>query len=213
MAFSTWCIFATVAIAAILSPGPAVFLAISNSVTFGWRRVSFSALGNVLGLLVVSSLAMAGLGALIKASATVFMAVKLVGAGYLVYLGVRQWRSKGSLFSQAQAPSTPDGPRSNRQIFLQGLLIALTNPKAILFFTALFPQFLRSDQELAPQFLILTCTFMCFSFMSLMVYGLLAHAARDWFAVESRSAWFNRISGSLFLALGIGMLRLKSGRA
>jgi len=213
MAFSTWCIYTTVAIAAIISPGPAIFLAISNSVTFGWRRVGFSSLGNVLGLLVVSCLAMAGLGALIKASAALFTGVKLVGAGYLIYLGVRQWRSKGSLFRQPQAATSPGEPRSNRQIFVQGLLVALTNPKAILFFTALFPQFLRSDRELAPQFLILTSTFMGFSFLSLMVYGLIAHAARDWFALESRSAWFNRISGSLFLALGLGMLRLKAGRA
>jgi len=212
MAFSTWCIYAAVAFAAIISPGPAVFLAISNSVTFGWRRVSYSSLGNILGLLVVSGLAMAGLGALIKASAAVFTAVKLVGAGYLIYLGVRQWRSRASLFTQAEHPAAA-GPRSNVQIFAQGLLVALTNPKAILFFTALFPQFLRSDQELAPQFLILTATFMGFSFLSLMVYGLLAHAARDWFAVESRSAWFNRISGSVFLVLGLGMLRLKAGRA
>ena len=100
MHFSTWIIYAAVAMAAILCPGPAVFLAISNSVAFGWRRVSFSSLGNMLGLLVVSSLAMAGLGALMKTSAAVFTAVKLVGAGYLIYLGLRQWRSRGSLFTK-----------------------------------------------------------------------------------------------------------------
>lgn len=165
MAFSTWILYAAVAIAAILTPGPAVFLAISNSVAFGWRRVSFSALGNVLGLLVVSSLAMAGLGALLKTSAAAFTVIKLVGAGYLIHLGLRQWRAKASLFSRSAEPA---GDRSNGQIFFQGLLIALTNPKAVLFFTALFPQFLRSDRALAPQFVILTSTFMVFSFLSLM---------------------------------------------
>jgi threonine/homoserine/homoserine lactone efflux protein len=202
---STWFIYAAVAIAAILCPGPAVFLAISNSVTFGWRRVAYSCLGNILGLLVVSSLAMAGLGALMKTSATVFMAVKLAGAGYLIYMGLRQWRSRGSLFTQAPAA----GGHSNREIFFQGLLIALTNPKAILFFTALFPQFLRPDRALAPQFLILTTTFMFFSFLILMLYGRLADTARFWFADETRSGWFNRVTGSLFLALGLGVLRLK----
>lgn len=210
MSFSTWIIFAAVAITAILSPGPAIFLAISNSIAFGWRRVSFSSLGNILGLFVVSCLAMAGLGALMKASASVFTAVKLVGAGYLILLGLRQWRSRGTVFNRA-----PDaaGARSNRQIFLQGLGIALTNPKAVLFFTALFPQFLRSDRPLAPQFLILTCTFMGFSFLSLMGYGMVAHAARGWFADETRSRWFNRVSGSVFFLLGLGMLRIKTGRA
>ena len=99
MFFSTWFIYAAVAIAAIVCPGPAVFLAISNSVTFGWRRVAYSSLGNILGLLVVSSLAMAGLGALMKTSASVFMAVKLAGAGYLIHMGLKQWRSRGSLFT------------------------------------------------------------------------------------------------------------------
>jgi threonine/homoserine/homoserine lactone efflux protein len=181
-------------------------------VAFGWRRVSFSSLGNMLGLLVVSSLAMAGLGALMKTSAAVFTAVKLVGAGYLIYLGLRQWRSRGSLFTKGPEADC-GGNRSNFQIFLQGLLVALTNPKAVLFFTALFPQFLRSDLALAPQFLILTTTFMGFSFLSLMVYALLAHTARGWFADEGRSTWFNRVTGSLFFVLGVGMLRLKAGRA
>ena len=156
MPFSTWIIYAAVAFAAIVSPGPAIFLAISNSVAFGWRRVVFSSLGNVLGLLVVSGLAMAGLGALMKTSASVFTAVKLMGAGYLIYLGLRQWRSRASLFSRVPEA----GPRGNRQLFLRGLLVALTNPKAVLFFTALFPQFLSPGRPLAPQFAILTGTFM-----------------------------------------------------
>jgi len=212
MPFSTWIIYAAVALAAIVCPGPAIFLAISNSVAFGWRRVAFSSLGNIIGLLGVSCLAMAGLGALLKTSATVFTAVKLLGAGYLIYLGLKQWRSRGSVFSRA-AGEDSGGARSNGQIFLQGLLIALTNPKAILFFTALFPQFIRSDEPLAPQFLLLTGTFMGFSFLVLMAYGRLAHAARAWFADDVRSAWFNRCTGSLFLMLGVGMLRLKAGRA
>lgn len=211
MSLSTWCIFVAVAIAAILSPGPAVFLAISNSVNFGWRRVGYSCLGNVLGLLVISSLTMAGLGALLKTSAAAFMVLKLVGAGYLIFLGQRQWRARASVFSQTEGQ--PAGARSNRGLFLQGLLVALTNPKAILFFTALFPQFLRSDLALAPQYTILTGTFITCSFTTLMCYGFLAHSARIWFADQRRSTWFNRVSGSVFLVLGFGLLRLKAGRA
>ncbi len=211
MSFSAWIIFAAVAIATVLIPGPAVFLAITNGVTFGWRRVTFSSLGNILGLLVVSSLTMAGLGVLLKASVTVFTALKLAGAGYLIYLGFRQWRTRASAFARAKA--VPSGvQRSNGRIFLQGLLIALTNPKAILFFTALFPQFIRSDQALGPQFLILMATFMSFSFLALMSYGFVAHAARTWFADQRRATWFNRCSGTVYLLLGVGMLRLKAAR-
>lgn len=212
MSLSVWILFVAVALAAILSPGPAVFLAITNSITFGWRRVTFSSLGNISGLLVISSVTMAGLGALLKTSALVFTVFKLVGAGYLIFLGIKQWRSRGSVFTQANA-APEAGNRGNGGLFLQGLLIALTNPKAILFFSALFPQFIRPDQAVAPQFMILTATFMTFSFTILMSYGMLAHAARAWFAEERRSVWFNRLSGSVFLLLGVGMLRIKASRA
>jgi len=211
MSLSTWFLFAAAAIAAILSPGPAVCLAVTNSVAFGWRRVAFSSLGNVTGLLVISSVTMLGLGALLKASASIFTGFKLVGAGYLIFLGLKQWRTQGSVFTQAATGEVPGEDRPAR-LFRQGLLIALTNPKAILFFSALFPQFIRPEQAVAPQFLILTGTFMSFSFMVLMSYGLLAHSARAWLACGHRATWFNRLSGSIFLVLGVGMLRLKAAR-
>jgi threonine/homoserine/homoserine lactone efflux protein len=211
MNLSIWILFAAVALAAILTPGPAVFLAITNSVTFGWRRVVFSSLGNVLGLLVISSVTMLGLGALLKASATVFTGFKLVGAGYLIFLGIKQWRTQSNVFTQAAHVAVP-GQDSHGRLFRQGLGIALTNPKAILFFSALFPQFIRPQQAVAPQFMILTGTFMSFSFVVLMSYGLLAHTARTWLACGHRATWFNRVSGSIFLVLGVGMLRIKASQ-
>ena len=173
--------------------------------------MAFSSLGNVTGLLVISSVTMLGLGALLKASASIFTGFKLVGAGYLIFLGLKQWRTQGSVFTQAATGEVPGEDRPAR-LFRQGLLIALTNPKAILFFSALFPQFIRPEQAVAPQFLILTGTFMSFSFMVLMSYGLLAHSARAWLACGHRATWFNRLSGSIFLVLGVGMLRLKAAR-
>lgn len=208
---SRWMVYALVALISILSPGPAVLLAISNSVTFGLRRVVYSSLGNIIGVMLVSSLAMIGLGALLKSSALLFAALKLIGAGYLIFLGFRQWKSKSNIFDRAT--EVVDGPqRSNRQLFMQGVMLAVTNPKAILFFTALFPQFIDSEQALLPQFSILTGTFMAISFCSLMTYGLLARTTRKWFSIPRHARWFNRASGGLFMLLGIGLLRLKSAR-
>lgn len=209
MSLPIWMLFVTVAFAAVLSPGPAALHAITNSMAFGWRRVAFSSLGNVLGLLVLSSFAMAGLGALLKTSALVFTALKLLGAGYLIHLGLKQWRSQTSVFDRNEAPPT-SRQASNGRIFLKGLMVALTNPKAILFLSALFPQFLRPDRPLAPQFMILMATFMILSFTALMGYGLVAHTARAWFSDEHRCAWFNRTSGCVFFLLGVGMLRIKT---
>ena len=186
--------------------------AITNSMAFGWRRVVFSSLGNILGLLALSGLAVAGLGALLKTSLVVFSVLKLLGAGYLILLGIRQWRARTSVFTQGDATALPES-LSNGRILLKGLMVALTNPKAILFFSALFPQFLRSDRALFPQFLILMATFMALSFLALMGYGMLAHTARTWFSDERRSTWFNRASGGAFCLLGLGMLRLKAARA
>ncbi|HEY5799753.1 MAG TPA: LysE family translocator [Burkholderiaceae bacterium] len=208
MAWTVWFLFCAVALVSILSPGPAILLAISNSVSLGWRRVAYSSLGNVSGIFVVASLAMTGLGALLRTSAVLFAALKIAGAAYLLYLGIKQWRSKANLFA---GPSADDAApaRSRRAIYAQGLLMALTNPKAILFFTALFPQFIDTHAALLPQFLILTATFMALSFCSLMTYAALARGARGWFSSDSRVRWFNRTAGSLYMLLGAGLLRLR----
>ena len=105
MSLSVWILFVSVALTAVLSPGPAVLHAITNSMAFGWRRVAFSSLGNVLGLLVLSGLAMGGLGLLLKGSLLVFSALKALGAGYLILLGIRQWRSRGRALRRAMRPA------------------------------------------------------------------------------------------------------------
>ena len=204
-------VYVVIAGLSILSPGPAVLLAISNSVRRGLRSVVYSSLGNIIGVMLVSTLAMLGLGVALKSSAFLFGMIKLVGAGYLIYLGIRQWTAKGSPFANpGDAPI--DDRRSNWQLFRQGATLALTNPKAILFFTALFPHFIDSGSALLPQFLILTGTFMTLSFSTLMMYGLLARSTRRWFAVRRHVQWFNRGSGSVFVLLGIGLLRLENPR-
>jgi len=209
---SRWMVYVVVALVSVFSPGPAVLLAISNSVKFGLRRVAFSSLGNVIGLMLVSSLAMIGLGTILKSSAMLFGIIKFTGAAYLIFLGFKQWRSKENVFARISNVADTS-QRSNRQLFLQAIMLALTNPKAILFFTALFPQFIDSERSLLPQFCILTTTFMVLSFGSLMTYALLAQTTRKWFSTQKNAQWFNRISGSIFMLLGIGLMRLKSPRS
>lgn len=216
MELSTWLLFVAVGTAAVLSPGPAILLAISNSVRFGMAKVFVSTLGNMAGLFILSSAAIFGLGAVLKTSTHLFLAVKVIGAAYLIYLGVRQWRSKANFFADQEVPdklensqSQKNSKKSNLKIFSEGFLIAMTNPKAILFFTALFPPFLNTNQALAQQFLIMTFTFMAMSLICLMSYGLLASKAKNWFSQGSRTKWFNRTLGSVFIAIGAGVLTLK----
>lgn len=214
MHFSTWLVFCGVALLLSFTPGPAVLLAISNSVALGPRRAMVSSLGNALGLFLVSAVAMAGLGVVLAASATAFLVLKLAGAGYLVFLGIRQWRSRASAFAEPlAAPGASAATASARRLFARGLTVALTNPKSILFFSALFPQFLTPDAPIAVQFLVLTSTFMACSVFSHACYVLLARMLKRQFASPLRSRVFNRVCGAAFVGLGLGVLRLRAGGA
>ena len=210
MDVSTWFLFMIVAIVAVISPGPAILLSLSNSIRFGASKVLLSSFGNICGLLILSTAAIFGLGAILKTSTILFLIIKLIGAAYLIYLGVRQWRSQTNFFDGVEKGG--DQTKSNKRFFVEGFLIAMTNPKAILFFTALFPQFINTQQALVPQFLIMTFTFMSISFVALVTYGLLATKAKHWLSTGQRAKWFNRTLGSLFVLIGVGLLQLKADR-
>ena len=210
MDISTWLLFMGVAIVAVISPGPAILLSISNSIRFGVSKVVLSSFGNICGLLILSTAAIFGLGAILKTSTTLFLVIKLIGAAYLIYLGIRQWRSKTNFFEGIEEESTQ--LKSNKRFFVEGFLIAVTNPKAILFFTALFPQFINMQASLVSQFLIMTFTFMAISFVALTTYGLLAKKTKKWLSTGQRAKWFNRTLGSLFVLIGVGLLQLKVDR-
>ena len=212
MEITTWLLFMAVAIVAVISPGPAILLSISNSIRFGVSKVVLSSLGNICGLFLLSTAAIFGLGAVLKTSTTLFLVIKIVGAAYLIYLGIRQWRSKTNFFDSAKNPSESKQLKSNKRFFIEGFLIAMTNPKAILFFTALFPQFIHTQQALVPQFLIMTFTFMSISFVALVSYGALAKKAKRWLSTGQRAKWFNRTLGSLFVMIGVGLLQLRVGK-
>jgi homoserine/homoserine lactone efflux protein len=209
MLLSSWLIYVSVAVVTIASPGPAMLLAMSNSVQYGMRTVVLSSIGNIIGLFGVSALAMAGVGALLKASASTFFILKVCGAAYLFYLGLKQWQSRKSIFIQLDAEERTTGPGRSR-IFSRAVLLALTNPKTILFFSALFPQFLIPSKALLPQFLILTCTFTAISFASLMAYGFSASFMQKWMLAPRRNIWFNKIFGSMFMFFGMSILAMRN---
>lgn len=210
MQLSTWLLFLVVTFIAVISPGPAILLSISNSIRFGISKVILSSFGNICGLFLLSTVAIFGLGAVLKTSPSVFLIIKIIGAAYLIYLGIRQWRSNTIFFDGIEKKASQK--KSNQRFFIEGFLIAMTNPKAILFFTALFPQFINTEQALAQQFLIMTFTFMIISFVSLVGYGVLAVRAKHWLSTGQRAKWFNRILGGLFVAIGLGLLQLKADK-
>lgn len=208
MELTTWLLFSSIALVATTSPGPAVLLSVTNSLMHGFTKSVFSSLGNITGILIVSSAAALGLGAVLQASTFLFTTLKFCGAIYLIYLGIRQWRSKPMVFQQSIATIKPI--QSKNKFFIQGIFVAISNPKAILFFTAFFPQFIDLSRPIMIQFFILTTTFMIFSFLCLVIYALSAHSSIGWFVKGNRALWFNRISGTFFIIFGLGMLRLRN---
>ncbi len=212
MTASAWLLFITISLVTALSPGPGILLAVSNAVAWGPRKTLWSSSGNVLGVFAVSAAAMAGLGTLLHTSAWLFAVLKMLGAMYLVYLGWRQWTSKTSMFDTPLTAGAPSG-KSNAALFRQGLLVALTNPKSILFFTALFPQFIQPEASMLPQFFALTSAFAACVLTSHLAYVLLARHTHRWFGTPGRVRVFNRLSGGAFALLGLSLLRLRSPSA
>jgi homoserine/homoserine lactone efflux protein len=206
MNLPNWLLFCGAALLSTFSPGPAVLMAISNSVASGPRRALICSLGDALGLFVVSATAMLGMGVVLATSASAFTALKIAGAAYLIYLAIKQWRNRASAFCGERGSPTAN---AGWRLFAQGISVALTNPKGILFFSALFPQFLTTDAPLVEQFIVLTATFSICALLSHTFYALLAHSLRKQFASRARARLFNRVSGGLFVLLGLGLLRLQ----
>jgi len=203
----SWYLFTTVAFLTIISPGPAILLAINNGLMHNMRGVAVSSLANILGLFCLSSISMLGLGAILQTSSTLFLIMKVMGASYLIYMGIKQFRNLSNVFDGNNGVKIE---KNSWKVFRKGFLVSVTNPKPIVFFTAIFPIFLNPSAALMPQFFTMTFTFMLLSFATLMSFAHFAKYFKFWFSNEKRARIFNRISGSIFVMLGLGLLRVEN---
>lgn len=201
--------FIAVAGLAVVSPGPAILLALRNGVAFGLRAVVWSSLGNITGLFCLSAAAMLGLGLLLNSSALLFGLVKVLGAMYLFYVGARHIMGRSSVISVEANRPVSSKAYSPYRLYREALFMAATNPKPILFFTALFPQFINAQEPLLPQFFILTSIFMALSFTALLAYASVAARARHALQQPQFAKWLNRVVGAVFISFGTALLALR----
>ena len=201
MTLSTYLLYVAAVALLIVTPGPTMLMCMTNSVNHGPRRAMTSVAGAVTAVLCVMLLSAMGLGALLATSETAFTIAKVVGAAYLIWLGIKTFRSNAVLDVDAQA-ATP-----RRSFYLQGLLVGASNPKAVLFFAAFFPQFLNPDSPIAPQFAILALTFMAFEFTVLTLCALGVARLVPLLKSSGPVKWINRVCGGLFTLMG-GLLLL-----
>ncbi len=202
MAIQSWLIYLTLVFVATATPGPAVLFIITNSTIYGWKKASYAAIGNIIGLFFLGIIAVTGLGTILKASEVIFNLIKYIGAVYLVYIGLKLFL-KNSQDVVTQDEETVSNEISSMRMGFQAFGVAISNPKAILFLTALFPQFININQPLTPQFSSLIATLMFFSFFFLMLYSLIADKARTWLGTSFNEMPFNKISASIFIGLGL----------
>lgn len=204
MEFDSWLLFASIALMATLTPGPAILLVSTHSVSFGTRQSVATMLGNISGLFVMALLSVMGLSAIILHSAPIFTAVKFAGAAYLIYLGIKLWRN--GMFPEtiqtAEGESTCQRPTAAK-LYTQGFFVALSNPKAIAFCTALFPQFIQPDKPMVQQFSILIITFMFLSFICLFGYAAVAEGTRKRSTRISFPKILHKLFGGAFIGSGI----------
>jgi threonine/homoserine/homoserine lactone efflux protein len=163
-----------------------------------------TALGGVSGFAVLIALSMSGLGALLMASEQMFNAIRWLGAFYLMWLGYRTWRTPPVALQSAT--SGRNGTRSFNSLFGEGLVVALSNPKAILFFAAFLPQFLDPQSSLVLQFVIMALTLAIIEFIVEVILAASSERILPWLARERNSRWFQRTTGGVFVGAGAALL-------
>jgi len=206
MHFEIWLAFVAASIALLLIPGPTVLLVLSYALSQGKRVALATVAGVALGDLVAMSASLAGLGALVLASATLFSVLKWVGAVYLVYLGVKLFRSASTA---ALGDLEKVAETSASRVFGHAAAVTALNPKSIVFFIAFVPQFVVVDSPLLPQFAILVITFVGLAALNALAYALLADKLRAKIARPSVLAWVSRLGGSALIAMGVATAAFK----
>ena len=191
--------FALVSFIGIATPGPTVLLALTNGSRFGVRRALVGMVGAVLSDFVLIGAVALGLGALLAASEFWFSVVKWIGAGYLAFLGIMLLRSRGSL-NETLHGTAENGSGSPRSIFLKSFLVAVTNPKGYLFFSAFLPQFIVPAEPQIPQYAVLVLVFATIDFLVMFGYAALGSQAVK-VLKKSGALWLDRICGGALLAL------------
>jgi len=200
MSFATWIAFVIAGTIIAISPGSGAILSMSHGLAYGVKKASATVLGLQLGLILVLVIAGAGIGSLLLASVLAFTVVKVVGALYLIWLGISQWRAR------AEASDVPTAglaihPTFGRRV-MTGFLTNATNPKGIIFMVAVLPQFIAQDAPVLPQLAILGATMVTIDTTVMHGYALLASSMQRWFRDPRAVRMQNRFFGGVLMVVG-----------
>jgi homoserine/homoserine lactone efflux protein len=207
MSLDPWLAFTAATMVLLVIPGPTILLVVSYALGQGWRSALPISVGVALGDFTAMTLSMLGIGALLSASSAVFTVLKLAGAAYLIYLGIKLWRAGGRLHIEAKIATATPG-----KMLGHAWLVTALNPKSITFFVAFLPQFLDRNGDFWTQMLIFEATFICLAFANAIGYALVASRARMLVSSARAVGIFNRIGGTLLIGAGIAAAGVRSSQ-
>ena len=205
MELSSYSLYFSISLLASISIGPSVILAASNGINFGRKKALAGVFGHVSAVMILALISASGLGLILMASDLAFTVIKYAGAGYLVYIGIAIWRSKGKWSFADKNTQAP----AKRALFKQSFLLGLSNPKALVFFSALFPQFIQPAQPaqpILPQFLLLAGTSLCNAFVFTSVYIVVAYRFRQYFLSAIGQRWVGKTTGGIFIGFAAALI-------
>lgn len=203
MAFEQWFAFAIASAVLLAIPGPTILLVISYALGHGRKAASATVGGVALGDFTAMTASMLGLGALLATSATLFTALKWIGAAYLIYLGIKLWRAPVSASGTGAGAGADALPKERPlRIFLHTYVVTALNPKSIIFFVAFLPQFLNATQPMLPQMIVFETTFLVLAVLNAGFYALMASMARKSIRKPAVQRTVNRVGGSLMIGAG-----------
>ena len=208
MELGSWLMFASIITLASISPGPNVLAVIVNTVDKGVRGALFTIIGNLIALFTIALVAAIGVGALLQSMPSVFSVMKIAGGAYLIWMGLKML--KGSFSPMATINST-DSDTTNKivrplSLIVQAMLISYSNPKSILFLSAVFPTFLSSADSTISQFGIMFLTIICIVTLIHGSYAVLTLRLKGHLVSGRTRQWMSRISGVSFMGFGAGFI-------
>ena len=201
MDLGVWLTYLLATIILSVIPGPGVFSSISSGLRHGFRLGWWNGLGMQVANLTVMAIIALGLGAILLASEALFTMVKWLGVAYLIYLGIVTWRTPPAAFQEDR----DDHATTAREVFTRGFLVNITNPKGIIFFAAIFPQFVDVARPQLVQYVILGATTFVTDLAIMMAYTALAAKVFRAMSEPAHLRWVNRSLGSLFVAAGVAL--------
>jgi homoserine/homoserine lactone efflux protein len=210
VAWDVWLTFVGAAIAIAVSPGAGAIQSMATGLTHGVRRGYWSILGLEIGLMLQLALVAAGLGAVVTNSILAFNVIKWVGVAYLVYLAVRQWRT-ATVDLRDQLGRVTDGGRLS--LVVRGFLVNATNPKGLVFFLAVLPQFVVPTAPLMPQYMAIGATMVAVDLIVMGLYTALSVRLLRWMHTPRKQTIVNRVFSGLFAAAAVVLSLVRRGPA